>query len=89
MIGLSLEPLLEQVYFPGDTLEQLDWIVVGGESGPHRRPFDPEWLYGLAEACDLTRTPLFIKQDSGPKSGMQGRIPDELWSVKQYPEVRK
>lgn len=29
--------------------------------------------------------PVFVKQDSGPRPGMQGRIPDELWALKQFP----
>jgi protein gp37 len=62
----------------------LDWIVVGGESGPGRRPFEIDWLRSAADQCQAAGVPVFVKQDSGPKPGMQGRIPDELW-IKEMP----
>ena len=40
----------------------LNWIVVGGESGPGARPFDIEWARSTVRQCKATRTPVFIKQ---------------------------
>jgi protein gp37 len=58
---------------------RLDWVIVGGESGPGHRPCDLEWISSAVEQCRYARVPVFVKQDSGPRSGMKGRIPDELW----------
>lgn len=80
---LSLEPLLGPL--PSLDLTGIDWVVVGGESGPGARPMDVQWLVDIAEACDSAGVPLFVKQDSGPRSGQQGHIPDDLWNRKEYP----
>jgi len=60
---VSVEPLLGEVNFvgmfanPGDcrdgtnTLEALDWVVVGGESGPKARPMHPDWVRSLRDQC--------------------------------------
>jgi len=63
----------------------LDWVVAGGESGPGHRPMDIAWLESIAAQCELASVPLFVKQDSGARAGQQGRIPDTLWSLKQFP----
>jgi protein gp37 len=63
----------------------LDWCVAGGESGPGHRRMDMAWLESIAGQCAYESVPLFVKQDSGPRSGMQGRIPGELWARKEYP----
>lgn len=41
---------------------RLDWIVAGGESGPHARPMDPEWVRGLRDHAMLADVPFFFKQ---------------------------
>lgn len=63
----------------------LDWCIAGGESGPHYRPMELTWLQSLADQCSDAGVPLFVKQDAGRKPGQQGRIPDELWSRKEFP----
>ena len=40
----------------------LDWLIVGCESGPKRRPMNPEWVRALIRECGLYRKPLFVKQ---------------------------
>ena len=40
----------------------LDWVIVGGESGPHARPMHPDWVRSLREQCANTNTPFFFKQ---------------------------
>jgi len=64
----------------------LDWIVVGGESGPHSRPMLPYWLAQVVLDCEPAGVKVYCKQDSGPRPGQQGRIPDALWAVKDLPE---
>ncbi len=63
----------------------LDWVIVGGESGPGARPCDIAWILDIVQQCEAAGVACFVKQDYGPKPGMQGRIPDELWAVKKYP----
>lgn len=56
--GLYLNPLRDT---PGSH-DALDWIVVGGESGPGARPFDLEWARAVLRQCAGTPTRVFIKQ---------------------------
>ena len=46
---LSLEPLLGPL--PNLRLEDIDWVIVGGESGPGARPMDPSWVKGIRDQC--------------------------------------
>ena len=57
---LSVEPLLG----PIDTLrlDGIDWVIVGGESGPAARPMQPEWVRGVRDLCIEARVPFFFKQ---------------------------
>jgi protein gp37 len=63
----------------------LDWVVVGGESGPRARPCNVAWVRDVVRQCREACVPCFVKQDSGARSGEQGRIPDDLWAVKELP----
>ncbi|MDO8728586.1 MAG: phage Gp37/Gp68 family protein [bacterium] len=61
---LSMEPLLGPVSLPethGQFGETLDWIVVGGESGPHARPMKMSWVSALRSACETKNIPFFFK----------------------------
>ena len=80
---LSVEPLLEKIEIP--RLDELDWVVVGGESGNGYRPMEIDWLVDVVEQCYEDEVPVFVKQDSGRMPGQQGRIPDEIWARKEYP----
>lgn len=62
------------------------WVVVGGESGPGHRPMDIRWLESIVEQCQNESIPVWVKQDSGPRAGQQGRIPDDLW-IKEFPRA--
>ena len=64
----------------------LHWIIVGGESGKDRRPMQLNWLEGVVAQCQAAEIPVFVKQDSALKPGQQGRIPPELWALKQFPK---
>lgn len=82
---LSLEPLLGPL--PSLDLTDIDWCIVGGESGPSYRAMDLAWLETVAQQCDNAGVPLFVKQDSLKKSGQQGRIPSSLWERKEFPNA--
>lgn len=63
----------------------LDWVICGGESGGPRRPFQVEWAEELQQQCIRAGVAFFMKQDGHLKDGQQGRIPDELWQIKEFP----
>ncbi len=65
---------------------ELHWIICGGESGPGFRPCDVAWIRLIAEQCTAAQVPVFVKQDSGPRPGMRGRISDDLL-IRQFPEL--
>lgn len=65
---ISAEPLLA----PLDVrpwLSALQWVVVGGESGPHARPMDPAWVRALRDQCATAGVPFFLKQWGGLRPG--------------------
>jgi protein gp37 len=69
---LSIEPLLAPV---GKLdLDGIDWVIVGGESGPRARLMNPEWALDIRNQCVAARVPFFFKQWGGwsPKAG--GRL---------------
>lgn len=45
-----------------DGLRMLDWVIVGGESGPHARPCNVEWIRDVVEQCRRASVPVFVKQ---------------------------
>lgn len=57
---LSLEPLLGPL--PGLDLSGIDWVIVGGESGPGARPMNPDWVRSIRDQCLAARVPFFFKQ---------------------------
>lgn len=63
----------------------IDWIIVGGESGPGHRPMDLAWLERVDAQTRAAGVALFVKQMSGPRPGMRGSIPEYLWSRKEFP----
>lgn len=78
---LSLEPLLGPLRKLD--LRGIDWVIVGGESGPGCRPMESAWVIDILRQCQKARVPFFFKQWGGPrkkKSGrqLQGRTWDEL-----------
>lgn len=64
---------------------KIDWVVLGGESGPGARPFDLSWARDVISQCRHARVPVFIKQDSGRLPGQQGRFSDDEWAIKEFP----
>lgn len=65
--------------------DRIDWVIAGGESGSERRPSEVAWYEGLAAQCSAAGVAFFMKQDGGPRPGLQGRIPDALWARKEFP----
>ncbi len=61
---LSIEPLIRSVKTM--YLEQIDWVIVGGESGPKARPVKKEWIDFIKKECERTHTPFFFKQWGKP-----------------------
>ena len=57
---LSLEPLLGPL--PSLDLTGIDWVIVGGESGPHARPMHPDWARDIRDRCVELGIPYFFKQ---------------------------
>jgi len=57
---LSLEPLLSPI--PNLDLSGIDWVIVGGESGPKARPMAPEWVTDIRDQCTQSKVSFFFKQ---------------------------
>lgn len=68
---LSLEPLLGPLRKLN--LRDIDWVIVGGESGPNARPVDPAWVTDLRDQCLKARVPFFFKQWGGVQKKRSGR----------------
>lgn len=64
---LSLEPLFEQIdlvfdlYSKTDSPNPISWVVVGCETGPNRRPCDPEWIRSVVRQCYCAEVACFVK----------------------------
>jgi protein gp37 len=69
---LSLEPLLGPL--PGLNLRGIDWIIVGGESGPGARPMAEEWVVDIRDQCLAAGVPFFFKQWGGVRRKRAGRV---------------
>ncbi len=60
---LSVEPQLDRLtLLPWLHPKLIDWVIVGGESGPGRRPFNTDWARHLRNECNVTGTAFFFKQ---------------------------
>jgi protein gp37 len=100
---LSLEPLLGPIYlgdalmnFGYDpTLNEffkkpsgdIDWVIVGGESGPDARPMDLDWARMVRDQCQEARVPFFFKQVGGwpNKRHLLSEIPEDL-RIREFPK---
>jgi protein gp37 len=68
---LSLEPLLGPL--PHLDLRDIDWVIVGGESGPGARPMAEEWVVEIRNQCLASDVPFFFKQWGGVRRKEAGR----------------
>ena len=74
---VSVEPLLGPVQL---SLDGIDWVIVGGESGPGARPMSEEWVKTIRDACLETNTAFFFKQWGGRTPKQNGRCLDgQFW----------
>lgn len=83
---LSIEPLLGSM---GElNLQKIDWVIIGGESGPHHRPVRKEWILDIIHQCEKQKVAVFFKQWGGftPKAG--GRKINHR-TYDQYPEIKQ
>jgi protein gp37 len=85
---LSLEPLLSAI--PSLSLEGVDWVIVGGESGVRHRPMKPEWVRGIREQCLRRGVPFFFKQWGGRRPKANGRRLDgRTWDEMPIPSEER
>ena len=71
---VSFEPLLGPIH--DLDLEGIDWVIVGGESGPKARPMDPDWVREIRDRCLSAKVPFFFKQWGGVLKKRNGRVLD-------------
>lgn len=83
---LSIEPLLE--YLGPINLKGIDWVIVGGESGPGARPMDAEWVRGIRLQCQTAGVAFFFKQWGGFRKAKAGRRLDNR-TYDEFPEGRQ
>ena len=75
---LSVEPLLDAI--PHLDLTDIDWVIVGSESGPGARPMDPAWVTDLRDQCRGGGVAFFFKQWGGVNKKKAGRLLEgETW----------
>lgn len=75
---LSIEPLLEDL---GELdLTGIDWVIVGGESGPGKRPFDPDWARSVRDQCKAQNVAFFMKQWDKVRE-----VPEDL-QIREFPK---
>lgn len=79
---ISIEPMLEEVSLKGFG-GLLDWVIVGGETGPGCRAINPDWVRSLRDYCFHVDVPLFVKQLRQGKP-----IPEDL-RIYDFPRERK
>jgi protein gp37 len=83
---LSIEPLLGPL--PRLDLARIDWVIVGGESGPKARAMDPRWVLDLRDQCGDAGVPFFFKQWGGTNKKRAGReLAGRTWD--EMPEPRR
>ncbi|GAB4254379.1 MAG: phage Gp37/Gp68 family protein [Thermoleophilia bacterium] len=76
---VSLEPLLAPL--PALSLEGIDWVIAGGESGPGARPLSEEWVLQVRDRCLEASVPFFFKQWGGTRKKRAGReLQGRVWS---------
>jgi protein gp37 len=80
---LSLEPLLGPL--PRLDLTDIQWVIVGGESGPGARPIQESWVVEIRDQCLEAKVPFFFKQWGGFNKKKSGRLLEgRTWD--QFPE---
>ena len=84
---VSIEPLLARIR--SLPLADIDWVIVGGESGPGARPMFPDWARDIRDVCLESGVPFFFKQWGGTRKKRTGRILDgRTWDEMPTPVLR-
>ena len=84
---LSLEPLLGPL--PALRLKGIDWVIVGGESGPKARSIKREWVTEIRDQCLYAGVPFFFKQWGGTNKKKTGRLLDgKTWDEWPMPILK-
>lgn len=81
---LSCEPLIGPLLELN--LDNIDWVIVGGESGHTPRPMNPEWVHHIRNLCYTSRVPFFFKQWGGKNKKANGRLLNGR-TYNQMPEI--
>jgi protein gp37 len=71
---LSVEPLLGEI--ENLPLDGIDWVIVGGESGPGARPMKREWVLSIKSQCKKAGVAFYFKQWGGTRKHLNGRVLD-------------
>jgi protein gp37 len=80
---LSLEPLLGPLH--NLNLQGIDWVIVGGESGPGARVMRKEWVLDIRDQCQAADVPFFFKQWGGTNKKKNGRtLENKTWDEMPY-----
>ena len=83
---LSLEPLLGPLRKLN--LKEIDWVIVGGESGPRARPMDEAWVLDIRDQCVAANVSFFFKQWGGVHKKKNGReLEGKTWD--EMPRMRE
>lgn len=69
---LSVEPMISAI--PNMNLLGIDWVIVGGESGPKARPIKEEWVIDVKNQCERSQIPFFFKQWGGKNKKAAGKL---------------
>lgn len=80
---ISAEPLLSNLLLD---LNGIDWVIVGGESGPGARPIKEEWIWNIKQQCEESNTAFFFKQWGGTQKKKNGSLLRGL-EYKAYPNL--
>jgi len=86
---VSFEPLLEDLGVLD--LYDIEWAIVGGESGPNHRKLDHRWARTIRNDCVCAGVAFFFKQDSGPRTEMRPWLVEDngsKWQWHQFPQDR-
>ncbi len=81
---LSIEPLIGPIQTL--SLDGIDWVIVGGESGPRARPIMKVWIESIQERCDAAGVPFFFKQWG---KGSFNEDPSDPTQAKGHPNYAK
>lgn len=83
---LSLEPLLGPIQ--NLPMKNINWVIVGGESGIKARPMELDWALVIKNMCQKKNIPFFFKQlggRNGKRGGEEALLEGQIWH--QYPKI--